>query len=148
MNLYIILQILISSIAATSLMTLFSYAVSASARKLYKEPVLLAYILTRSKIEVSNQTKFFLSWLLHYFIGLCFVFVYHYLWTNGIVEISWTSAFIFGAVIGIIGITGWIFLFELIPQKPNIDFKGYYIQLFIAHIIFSLVAFAVYSLFI
>ncbi|QOG00677.1 hypothetical protein [Flavobacterium sp. MDT1-60] len=148
MNFYIPSQIIIASIAGTSVMTLFSYAVSSSARELYKEPVLLTYVLSSLKVEVSPQIKTFLGWLLHYLIGLFFVVIYHYLWSYDIIEMSWPAAFVLGAVSGIIGILSWFFLFKTVPQKPNIDFKGYYIQLFFAHIIFAIVAFFVYKLFI
>ncbi|WP_264537446.1 hypothetical protein [Flavobacterium sp. N1736] len=147
MDICTLLQIVISTIAATSLMTLFSYAVSASTRELYKEPVLLTYIFTKFHIEVSPKTKNILAWLLHYIIGLLFVIAYHYLWFYNIFEFSWRVAFLFGAISGIIGILGWIVLFEIVPQKPNIDFKGYYTQLFFAHVIFGLVAFFVYKIF-
>lgn len=148
MNFHILSQILIVTIAATSLMTLFSYVVSAGARELYKEPVLLTYILSSLKIEVSPQVKTFLAWLLHYLIGLFFVLIYHYLWSHEIVEMSWPAAFVLGALSGITGILGWILMFKIVPQKPNIDFKGYYVQLFFAHIIFAIAAFFVYQLFI
>lgn len=128
-------------------MTLFSYVVSASARELYKEPVLLTYILTVFGIEVSPQLKTILAWILHYLIGLAFVVGYHYLWVYDILEMSWPIAFLLGAISGIIGILGWVVMFSKAPKKPNIDFTGYYLQLFIAHVIFGIVAFATYKLF-
>lgn len=146
MNFQILIQILIATIAATSAMTLFSYAVSASARELYKEPVLLTYVLSSLKVDVSPQTKTFLAWLLHYLIGLFFVLSYHFLWAHDVIEISWRAGLVLGAASGIVGILGWIILFKIVNQKPNIDFKGYYVQLFFAHIIFGLVAFYVYQL--
>jgi hypothetical protein len=145
MNFHVASQIIFSAIAATSVMTLFSYVVSESARELYKEPVLLTYLLSSFKIEVSAPTKVFLGWFLHYIIGIAFVIVYHLLWFYDIAEISWLAAFLFGAISGVIGILGWILLFEITPKKPNIDFDGYYKQLFAAHIIFGLVAFVVYK---
>ena len=148
MTFHILFQILITTIAATSAMTLFSYVVSASARELYKEPVLLTYILSSIKMEVSPLTKTVLAWLLHYVIGLFFVLIYHYLWVYNIVELSWPAAFVLGALSGIVGILGWIIMFKIVPQKPNIDFRGYYVQLFFAHIIFGIVAFFVYQLFV
>lgn len=147
MNFNIFLQILTSTIAATSAMTLFSYAVSASVRELYKEPVLLTYILTKFHIEVSLKTKRVLAWILHYIIGAFFVIIYHYLWLYNVAEFSWRIALLFGALSGITGILGWMILFRIISQKPNIDFKGYYMQLFVAHVIFGLVAFLVYKAF-
>lgn len=148
MTFHILIQILIATIVATSAMTLFSYILSATARELYKEPVLLTYILSSLKIEVSPPVKTFLAWSLHYLIGLIFVLIYHYLWLYNIVEMSWPAAFVLGAASGIVGILGWILLFKIVPQEPNLDFKGYYVQLFFAHIIFGVVAYFVYQLFI
>ena len=147
MNLHILLQIVISSIAATSVMTLFSYAVSASFRELYKEPVLLTFILTKLHIEVSPNTKSILAWLLHYVIGLLFVIAYHFMWIYNLAAFLWSIALLFGAISGIIGILGWAMMFKAVDQKPNIDIKGYYLQLFFAHVIFGLVAFLVYKMF-
>ncbi|WP_428229432.1 hypothetical protein [Flavobacterium sp.] len=147
MDIYIFLQILIASIAATSAMTLFSYAASASFRELYKEPVLLTFMLTKLHIDVSIKTKATLAWLLHYAIGLLFVLGYYLLWVHDILPISFLTAFLLGFVSGIIGIVGWMIMFKMSHHQPDIDFKGYYFQLLLAHIVFGLVATAVYSLF-
>lgn len=147
MNLHIVLQILISTIAATSAMTLFSYAVSASAREVYKEPLLLTYVLTALHLKLPANFKIVLAWALHYLIGLFFVIGYHFLWINDYMELSLFSGLFLGAVSGIIGIIGWIILFKIIPKRPAIDFKGYYLQLFIAHVIFGLTSFLVYEYF-
>ncbi|PXY46670.1 hypothetical protein [Flavobacterium hydrophilum] len=146
MDIYTLLQILLATIAATSAMTLFSYAISASFRELYKEPVLLTFLLTQLKIDVSIKTKATLAWVLHYFIGFIFVLIYHFLWANNILKLSILNAILLGSISGIIGITGWMIMFKLADYKPNIDFKGYYIQLFFAHIIFGLVAALFYYL--
>ncbi|CAM3552023.1 hypothetical protein [Flavobacterium chungbukense] len=147
MDFYTLIQILVSSIAATSAMTLFSYAVSATARELYKEPVLLSYILSHLHLEVLPSVKNILAWILHYIIGLGFIIVYHFLWDYNILELTWPIGILLGAISGIIGIITWYVLFKIVPQKPNIDFKGYYLQLFAAHIIFGFIAFEVYILF-
>jgi len=147
MNFYIVVQIITSTIAATSVMTLFSYAVSASARELYKEPVLLGYILKVFGIEVKLPVRITLGWILHYLIGLTFVIAYHFLWTYKIFEMSWSTALLFGAISGIIGIISWIIMFASAPKKPDINLPGYYTQLFVAHVIFAIVAFVVYKLF-
>lgn len=147
MNFYTFIQIVISSVAATSLMTIFSYMLSANFRELYKEPVLLSYLLTSLDISLSKKVKRFFGWLIHYSIGFLFVLVYHILWENQIVEKNWITALFLGAVSGIIGILGWLMMFKISKYKPNIDFKGYYLQLFFAHVIFGLGALLVYQLF-
>lgn len=127
-------------------MTLFSYAASASFRELYKEPVLLTFMLTRLNIELPAKSKATLAWLLHYFIGFLFVLAYHLLWIKNILPVSFLSAFLLGFISGIIGILGWMIMFKMSNHQPPIDFKGYYFQLLLAHIIFGLVATATYSL--
>lgn len=146
MDFFIFLQLIIVAIAATSAMTLFSYAASASFQELYKEPVLLTFMLTRLNIELSAKSKATVAWILHYFIGLLFVVAYHLLWIENILPISFLSAFLLGFASGIIGILRWMFMFKMSNHQPSIDFKGYYFQLLLAHIIFGFVATAVYSL--
>lgn len=148
MNSLIILQILISSVIATSVMTLFSYTVSEAARETYKEPVLLGYILSSLNIKVSSPLKLFLGWLMHYLIGVAFVVAYHIVWYYQLMDISWKASILLGIISGIIGIISWVILFKMVPTKPNIDFKGYYAQLFVAHMIFAIVAYFIYNLFI
>ncbi|MES2575352.1 MAG: hypothetical protein V4572_10445 [Bacteroidota bacterium] len=140
-------QIVISSIVATSVMTLFSYIISASFRELYKEPVLLGYCLTTFNLSISKNLKIILGWVLHYIIGVLFVIGYHLVWINDVMLQNWISALILGAVSGLIGILSWIIIFKISKYKPKIDFKGYYLQLFFAHVIFGLSALIVYNLF-
>ncbi|SHG29642.1 hypothetical protein [Flavobacterium defluvii] len=143
---YIIIQLLLVSIVATSAMTWFSYAVSNAFRELYKEPVLLSYAINKMKIDFSAQSKKNWGWLLHYVIGFLFVLGYHIIWAKGMLPISPLSALILGAVSGVIGIFSWIIIFKMTHHQPPIDFKGYYIQLFFAHVIFAITATAMYSI--
>jgi hypothetical protein len=146
MDLYVILQIIIVSIAATSTMTLFSYAVSTSYRELYKEPLLFTYLLHNFNLNLSTASKNTLGWLFHYGIGVVFVAMYHYFWARNILQLSILHALLLGAASGIIGIISWMIFFKISHYHPPIDFRGYYIQLFAAHIIFALTATAVYAI--
>ncbi|ABQ05670.1 hypothetical protein [Flavobacterium johnsoniae] len=147
MDSHSILQVLLSSAAATTVMTLCSYAVSAAAREIYKEPILLAYILKQLHLNISSDAKNMLGWVLHYVIGLAFVTAYHLLWSHKILDATILSSIMLGAASGMLGIIGWIVLFKIVHQKPNIDYKGYYAQLFAVHVIFGVTAFLVYRLF-
>ena len=147
MNFYTFIQIVFSSVAATTLMTIFSYMLSVNFRELYKEPVLLSYLLTSLDISLSKRVRRFFGWLIHYSIGFLFVLAYHILWENEIIEKNWNAALLLGAVSGIVGILGWLMMFKISKYEPNIDFKGYYLQLFFAHVIFGLGALLVYNLF-
>lgn len=144
MDLYVFIQLIITAVAATTAMTLFSYTISASFRKLYKEPVLLTYILTQLKAELSPKVKTILAWLIHYSIGLIFVIIYHFLWIHTILKLTFFNGLLLGMVSGIVGIISWMILFKIADYKPDIDFKGYYIQLFFAHVLFGITATLVY----
>lgn len=142
-----LLTIIMTTLTATTAMTLFSYTISIGFRELYKEPVLLGYSLKSLNISLSQSTKTLLGWIFHYIIGLLFVIGYHLVWYYGILEQTWLSGLILGAISGIIGIVSWVIIFNMSKYVPNIDFKGYYLQLFFAHVIFGLVAFGVYTMF-
>ena len=137
-------NLIISAFFAMITMTTFSYIISNSFRKLYKEPVLLTYFLDKLGIETSSSMKIFLAWLLHYLIGLGFVLGYHLIWKNNILPLTWTISILLGTSSGIIGVLGWMLIFSYTNHRPKIDFKGYYIQLVLAHIIFGVTAYAVY----
>ena len=136
----LLVSLLISTFIATSLMTLFSYIVSAGFRELYKEPLLLKYILIKFKINVSDQVKEVFAWGIHYTIGLLFVLSYYFLYHYKLIHFIFLTGFYLGAISGIIGIIGWIIMFKLSGFNHKINDKGYYIQLFVAHVIFGLTA--------
>lgn len=144
MDFYTFIQLLIVSITSTSAMTAFSYAASGKFQELYKEPVLLSYMLKIFKVKLPGQSKTTWGWIVHFLIGYWFVIVYYWLWITDILPISLLSALLLGALSGIIGILGWMLIFKLSSDQPKINFKRYYFQLFIAHIIFAIVATAIY----
>ena len=81
------IEILVATLLATSAMTLFSYIISAGFRELYKEPVLLAFLMTSFDFKLSTRQKVIFAWCLHYLIGLLFVvsFTSRFGWiSNGI----------------------------------------------------------------
>jgi hypothetical protein len=134
------IQISIATFTATSAMTMFSYIVSASFKELYKEPLLLKYLLIRLKITVSDRSKEILAWLIHYIIGFIFVLGYYILSIKGIISFTVITGVYLGAICGIIGIIGWIIMLKLAQFERKAEDKGYYIQLFLAHIIFGITA--------
>lgn len=138
--------ILIATLAATSLMTAFSYLISEGFRKLYKEPVLLEYLIARWHLGLSGAGKTIVAWIIHYIIGLIFVLVYYFLWKHNLYELTWLSGLFFGIIIGFVGIAGWEIMFALTKYEPTIDFKGYYLQLFFAHVIFGITTFIVFRI--
>jgi hypothetical protein len=139
------IKIILATLVGTTVMTLFSYAVSEAFRKLFKEPVLLNILLDRAGIvNINDSRKNGLGWMLHFLVGLLFVIIYDRIWALTPLEPSWTIGLIFGALSGVVGIISWMIMFKIHPNEPNIHFKEYYLQLFFAHILFGLGATAVY----
>ena len=69
----------------TTVMTAFSYLISASFKKLFSEPALINYVVSLSKIQLKPRLGSVLGWIVHYAIGTLFVIAYHLLWMNGFV---------------------------------------------------------------
>lgn len=139
-------RIILATIVGTTWMTGFSYLISTTFNKLYKEPVLLNYLLLFLGVDMHENSKKLSGWIIHYIIGLLFVIAYDILWQYAI-EFSWISGIIFGMISGIIGIIGWIIMFRIPDAHLNLDYKGYYIQLFFAHIVFALGVVIVYKIY-
>ncbi|HEX8270582.1 MAG TPA: hypothetical protein VF581_11880 [Flavobacterium sp.] len=141
-----ILRILLATLVATSLMTMFSYYLSEKFNALYKEPVLLKKIMEMTKLHFNSSVQTVLGWLIHYLVGLLFVIAYDRLWHTGYVDATWFSGILLGIASGIIGVVGWMFLFSIPNHAPRVKYREYYQQLFFAHIIFALAAVTIYKL--
>ena len=140
-----LLLIIVSSIVGTTVMTIFSYVVSKSFNKLYKEPILLKYVLERMQVSISDNFTLVLGWFLHYIIGILFVVIYHFIWINGWMEISFLHSFILGLASGLVGIVAWRIMFAVSNSESKVDMNGYFFQLVIAHILFALTVMMIYQ---
>jgi hypothetical protein len=129
-------EILSGAIAGTSAMTLYSYLLSESKNKQFREPELLAILLKRLFPQINKRTTRVEGWMLHYSVGLFFTAIYDRIWrkTKGP---SLSSAFLLGSISGVVGISVWKKTFDLHPQPPLIEFKKYYGQLLVAHLVFG-----------
>lgn len=138
------MYIITGAVVATSLMTLFSYTLSALTKEQFREPELLNFLLTRSAlIPVKVARKSWAGWVIHYLVGTLFIIVFDLIWNMKILEPTILSGAYLGFLAGIIGITGWKVFFLLSPDPPKIDFKRFYLQLLVGHVIFGLGAAAV-----
>jgi len=140
-----ILRIMIGALVGTTMMTIFSYLISIAFQKLYKEPVLLKYILLKSGADLTKKQTATAGWIVHYLMGVVFIVIYHFLWKSDVVALTWLNGLYLGIGSGIVGILGWIVMFKVSNFKSDIGFTGYFSQLLIAHIIFALSAVAVYK---
>jgi len=143
-----IIEILTASIFGTIIMTAFSYFISERFNELFKEPVLLNLVVASFKIELEPKRKSYFGWFVHFLIGVIFVIGYHLIWKYSDFDPTWFCGLIFGIISGFIGIFSWHFMFKMGKNPPKIKFKQYYLQLFIAHILFALTVVAVYKIFI
>jgi len=131
----IFVEYAVETILGTLVMTLFSYVMSESFRKLFTEPILINYVIRLSRAEITPRMTSALGWILHFFAGLLFVLPYHWFAENWLATfVGWL---ILGAISGIVGIVAWMFIFRLAESRPRVAFKEYYGQLFFAHIFFA-----------
>jgi len=130
-------KILISAFVGTSAMTLFSYLVSASEHKNFREPQVLAELIKRLPKNGSKDKAQIAGWCLHYTVGVSFVTLYNELWKQKIIKPSLTSGAVMGAVSGLVGISGWKGMFELHPNPPSKNLKQYFGHLMLAHVVFG-----------
>ncbi len=137
---------IIIALASVGVMTLFSSLWSHLANKQFREPNLLAEILTKDPISPPEEaSQKAMGWTIHITLGLCFVFIYEILWESLDVQRNIFWALLFGICMGMVGIAGWWLLFRLKSYSANFDYKQFYIHIFFAHIIFSLTALLVFN---
>lgn len=134
-----ILLIILSGFVATSLMTMFSYIVAEVKKSQFREPQLLNILITLAPlIHIKVSIRNILGWIIHYIIGWIFVVCFDFIWRYSGVDPSLASGAYLGFIAGIIGVSGWKIFFILSPNPPGIEFKNFYLQLIVAHIIFGL----------
>lgn len=136
----LISQILSVGIYATVAMTFISYVFSYVFHTNFKEPQLLNHLLdTLPRSNINLDREHVLGWVIHISIGCLFVTVFKVLQIYSSVTPSLQTGLIFGAIAGIFGISVWILMFALHPNPPKIKRQLFYIQLFLAHLVFGVV---------
>ncbi|NDP26785.1 MAG: hypothetical protein GZ087_05070 [Flavobacterium sp.] len=130
-------KILIAAIVGTSAMTLFSYLVSSSENKNFREPEVLGQLIKRLPKSRSKKSSQIAGWLLHYTIGISFVTFYHQLWKRKKINPSLASGAGLGAASGLVGVTGWKGMFEFHPKPPAKNLKPFFGHLILAHVVFG-----------
>ena len=144
---YMFFQILISWLLACGILKLFNKAISIPQTNIYQEPKLLTDLLAIIEIEMSLKGKLMAGRILHNTIGLCFTAIYYLIWYNQFAEISLLISFSIGIMISLLGIISWIFIHEIVPTDRITNFRGYYLQLVFVYNVFTLIAVAIYQIF-
>jgi hypothetical protein len=141
-------QLVISGIAGTVAMTLFTSLVFRVANRPYRVVKILGSMLQfRSRTFVLQKvpTRFFqLATIVHYTIGIVFAIGYHYfVHTTG--NRAASGSVIYGILIGIIAIAGWRLFFEIHPGPPEVDLPLYLGTIGVGHIILASVMFLFFA---
>lgn len=141
-----LLKICVAAFAATSIMTVFSRYVSERFGQIFKEPVVLGFIISRIGHETDIEHKKLCERGVRYLSGLFIVFCYHYVWTHTDIDPTWFSGLVFGIITGLAAVCFWYFLFK-IPTVDKVRFKEYYLPLFATYVLFGLSVIVIYRLF-
>ena len=132
-----VLLITSGALTGTSLMVLFSYAVSREREEQFREPQILNELVSRVKIKITPSKTSPVGWVLHYLAGVTFTLGYYFFWKLTVVDPSLISGAIVGVVNGVLGISIWAATFALHPNPPDINLKDYYWHLVGAHTVFG-----------
>jgi hypothetical protein len=138
-----LLKIFIAAFSATNIMTTFSYLLSASYKKLFKEPVMMNFILEGVGIHLKGKGHKIGGWIAHYIIGFALVITYEAIWRYTEVKFGFVSGIIFGILSGIMC---WRAIY-LTSIHEDVSRRSYYIQLFFGHILFALAVVIAFKIF-
>ena len=132
-----VVKIALAGIVGTSAMTIYSYLLSNSRNKNFREPALLAEMVGKLNSSISKKDAQTIGWVMHYGVGVFFASVYHFLLKHKTGKVK-TGALV-GGITGLVGVSIWQLSFLLHPRPPRTDYKKFYGQLMIGHIIFGIV---------
>ncbi len=141
--------ILLASVVATTVMTIFSHVVSKIRNREFNEAQLLNKFIDNTKClpEVNNENAVW-GWVIHYFIGMIVaIWIYSVFLLFDWPVTVWLGG-ILGFIAGMVGAVGWLGLFAFHSNAPETDVKEFLIQLLMAHCIFGAVVVAILAEFI
>lgn len=130
-------KIIVSGLAATSLMTFFSYIVSTYKQKNFKEPELLAVLEENALPAEAKSLALAAGWSTHFSIGIAWAGVYKYLWQNAGVKPSFESGLVLGGLSGLTGVLIWRTAFRIHPDPPRIEYNRFFGHLILAHLVYG-----------
>ena len=131
---------LYSSLAATSAMTVFSYAFSFLTGTNLREPHILAQLTSRLIPWQAKKKNIFTGWLLHYAVGLLFTEMYIQFWKNSSPNTEKRAGLIFGGLMGLAAILIWKFTLFVHPFPSAINFELFSLNLFLGHLVFGIIS--------
>lgn len=135
-----------SGFCATFVMTGFSYMLARIRDDNFRQPELLNTLLFERKKLVYSKRHNLAGWTIHFLIGVGMISLLNALWYFDIVSPSYFNAMVIGIGAGALGVLGWHLIFRSSAIDPPVVLKHFYLQLVVAHIIFTITGLALYKL--
>ena len=132
------LNIIAGAVIGTSAMTGFSYGVANLTQQQFREPELLNKLISPTVPEPVQSTAY--GWIIHYGVGLGFMFTYHQVWTRNRTNTLLKNTLVLGLASGILGASVWAAVLKLHPHAPSVNVKRFLPHLIAAHIVFAFFA--------
>ena len=117
-------------------MSIFTYSLSALLSRQFRQPVLLEKFLNIENIHLSHIVKRILTWVAHISMGVILGIIYFYVTREKYIY-TWKAALLFGLLGAAFGMFVWALLLKHYRYEFKIDYSGFMIHLFFAHIIFA-----------
>ena len=133
-----------TGIAATTVMSLYSYVLSAVKQEQFREPEVLAALIVRLSPHLKRSRVRALAWGVHYAVGVFFAAIYHSLWRQQGTRPRFTGGLLAGGITGIGAIAVWRAVIAVHPCPPRLRYRAYYGQLLPAHVLFGIAAAAIF----
>jgi len=130
----------VPTVKATSAMTLFSTLIADSTNKNVLEPKLLGMLIGKLIPKKYRKAALIAGWCAHYGIGFSWIRIFRFISRRTKKEATFTDALFLGAFSGMTGILFWKLFFKTHPNPPHVKAKLFYRQLFLAHLVFGIVA--------
>jgi hypothetical protein len=135
-------NILAGAIAGTAAMTAFSYFISDKKSKDFREPALLAKMISRAFPETKKGFSKTAGWMMHASMGILFAYLSKKMIQKLQSPYDLSNRVFIGAANGVAGVIGWKLVFSLHPNPPKIQFNRFYQHLVLTHIVYTLTALA------
>ena len=130
-------MLVLYSVYSTFFMTVFSYICGYITGHQFREPELLNQLVKTSVIPLKPNKKNILGWMIHLGFGVIFGVILKLSWSYFNFSSIIGFSIIAGIIAGMMGVLGWQVMFRLNPRPPKIQLRKFYLQLVIAHIIFT-----------
>lgn len=129
-------KILLPAITATSVMTLFSYIIAEKENENFSESELLGKI-EKKQLNLPKQIALPAGWVTHYAIGISMTTLFEIYKLVFRKKTAFNQTIIFGTLAGLLAIVSWKQLLKTLPKRQDNFYRQFFIQLFIAHLIFA-----------